>query len=289
MYLVHGDCKGIVRCTLSGWAGCVYRIPRALLAEAAGNPELMKSGVYCLLSGKGSAPQVYVGQGDKRQNGTGVLTRVSRHDKPEKAYWDTALVYVAQNSALSRTEICYLEHHLYQFAKAAGRYALQNDMTPPDGTPGPGVVCNMNYFLEGARTVTEALGYDVFDVDSSPADAAEPALPPVEAAAVDATSGMVPGASYTLSRTVAGRWTVEARGRALADGKFLVLRGSLLAPTQASKPCLSRVLLDLRVQYCQPDEVCELVEDVEFNSLSTAANFVIGNNVNGKAYWRCLV
>lgn len=95
MFLMDGEVTGKIKCTLSNWAGVIYKIPRIQLGDLKSRPEMKQSGVYFLL-GRDDANQqdtVYIGQATSRKNGEGVLLRVQEHTRDNHAdYFNDVIV-----------------------------------------------------------------------------------------------------------------------------------------------------------------------------------------------------
>ena len=69
------------------------------------------------------------------------------------------------------------------------------------------------------------------------------------------------------------------------DGKVIVKRGSLLRMTFASHVHGGRIVKRLRADTSILNEAGITQKDCEFNSPSTAAQFVMGSSVNGWTAW----
>ena len=79
--------------------------------------------------------------------------------------------------------------------------------------------------------------------------------------------------------------THYAKGILNSNGTVVVLKGSLISPSITFEN-ISKCVLDARNDRRLVNEKHLLISDIEFKSVSTAAQFVTGRSVNGKIAWR---
>ena len=71
----------------------------------------------------------------------------------------------------------------------------------------------------------------------------------------------------------------------MKDNKFIICKGAKLAPLSCNfRPAKSVINYRNNKEYV--DDNLITLSDIEFNSSSTAAQFVVGQSVNGNIKWR---
>ena len=63
LFLVDGEARGRIKCTLANWTGVVYKIPRTEIDKCKDREDLKQSGVYFLfgISEETDKNVVYIG------------------------------------------------------------------------------------------------------------------------------------------------------------------------------------------------------------------------------------
>jgi hypothetical protein len=273
-YLMDGDPRGRIKCTLANWTGVAYKIPRIELEKCKGRDDLAQSGVYFLIGASDETFErvVYIGQAGIRKNGEGILYRFQEH-KRNKDYWTETVVFTTSNNSFGATEISYLEHRFTSLAMEAKRYTIKNGNNPTPGNVTEEKENELEEFLDYAKIVMGTLGYKVFD-------------PLVDVrSVVDQDrdgNGYSQGLLYMTRKSRKSRRTVEARCKQTAEG-FVVLKGSSIE-TNDSESIPHRV--KSARQNANIDDHGILQEDVLFQSPSYAASFVSGDSANGLTSWK---
>lgn len=266
LFLIDGDARGRVKCTLRNWTGIAYKIPRTELEKSKDREDLSQSGVYFLF-GKDESDEsgvVYIGQAGVRQNGEGILGRLFEHRRnEEKNYWNEAIVFTTSDDSFGATEISYLEHQFVRMAKEAGRYTVKNSVLPNMGNVREEIEAEMQEFIENAVTVMGILGHMVFE-------------PLVEEDDVDYNLELF------LERTIQKTGvTLRAKSIRTKEG-FVVLKGSDVGEYESSS--LAPYLAERRRKAKIENGI--LLENELFSSPSAAGAFVIGGAINGLTYWK---
>lgn len=268
LFLMDGDAAGRIKCSLNGWTGVAYKIPRTQLENCVERSELKQSGVYFLFGydENDDKQMVYVGQAGMRKNGEGILSRLFEHKRnPDKTYWNEAVVFTTQNNSLGPTEISYLEHCFCELARKAGRYVVMNGNDPSIGNVTEEMECDLSYFIDNARLIMGVLGHKVF----------EPLL---------SNLGNKDGTQEGLLELFFVSKVLEAKAVRTTEG-IVLLRDSQISSTL--KPSCPDNVRKAREKY--KDKISKdfiTLDDILFTSPSAAAAFVGGSSLSGNMLWR---
>ena len=264
MYLIDGDVKGRIKCTLANWTGIIFKIPQTKVERISYREELKQSGIYFLFgtTDDNEKDSVYIGQASIRSNGEGLLYRINEHKKDTtKDYWTEAVAITTSNNSFGPTEISYLEHRMVHEAKESKRYEVKNGNIPNIGNVTEEKQSELEDFFDNAKIVMGALGYKVFEkiVNDEELDDAEPKF------------------VYKVKG-------VKAMGRRTSEG-FVLLKGSQVS-SNISAAVGEKVRLQ-REKYSDDIDINNyVINDILFKSPSGAAKFVSGNSVNGNISWK---
>ena len=167
IFLMDGEVTGRIKCTLGNWIGIAYKIPRIDLEKSKEIQYLNNSGVYFLLSrNENDEQQVYIGQADVRNDGTGVLSRIIEHSIKDKEkdeeYFSEAVILTTQNNSFGKTEISYLENRFTNLAKEIDRYYVINKNTPNRSNVTEEKELELEDFIEYSKIILGILGYKIF-------------------------------------------------------------------------------------------------------------------------------
>lgn len=260
LFLMDGDPNGRIKCSLSNWTGVAYKVPRTVLDKCADISVLKQTGVYFLIgTDEKENPAVYIGQAGVRKNKEGLLYRIKEpHNNID--YWIEAVMLTTTNDSFGPTEISYLENRFCNMAIEAGRYKVKNGNDPNPGNLTEEKESEMEEFIDYAKIVVGALGFNLFTplVAHSSADN-EPVL------------------HFAKS-------TIQATAQRTSDG-FVVLKGSsIVVKTVKSCPESALRSRDKYADKISKDNV--LLDDILFSSPSAAAAFVGGASLSGNELWR---
>jgi len=269
IFLVDGTASGLRTAELGLSTIKAVVVPRASLSEAGQRrPELSKTGVYVLLGPASDGRRhIYIGEADT------VITRLTNHIK-EKDFWTDAVIFVSKDEALTKAHVRYLEARLIKLAKEAKRSDLANGTTPSEvGKLPEADVVEMEQFVEQARLLLGALGYDVFE------SACSVELAAAASDGADAPTFQFAGDGFSASCVVSserGQFVVVAGSRARKTET-----NSLLSTYRTARAELVNrgVLRDAGTHY-------ELTQDYAFGSASAAAAVVSGQTINGRTAWK---
>lgn len=247
----------------------VVKIPRALLSECVHREELTQVGLYLLFGENVDEPDrnfVYVGESEN------VLARLSEHAlKFEKFDWHTALVLIAQDRALNKAHVKYLEHEWHARLMDANAAVVDQNI-PTRSSLNEAERAIANDFSVTGQFLVEALGYRVFEKKSQ---IVQPA------GATTAVPRFVFETSVKLGN--------KSYGQPVKEG-FLVEEGSILdlELKKAGKDYWGPVREKLVSQGVIGLQGGRLVflKDWLAPSPSRAAGVAYGGSVNGLEYWQ---
>lgn len=261
LQLIDGEPNGIKLCRLAGSTLMTIVIPRALLAQAKKLPEIPKRGVYYLLDdNKGRLRRVYAGQ---------TVQGISRLDDhyAKKPWWNTAVMHLGPDSEFSLDVVSGLEEQMISYISDHGSYASENSVIPK-----PFVSPYTEAFIASLHEdILFRMGVLGFDLDAVGDDVVN--------------DGVV---FHTTRRHIDahGRYDSEA-------GKFTVLAGSQIdiATLCGSKGKVIKRLEEMRTSLkdegllARDGGVWRVACDVDFDTPSAAAVFVLGGSQNGWTEW----
>ena len=256
LFLMDGEVTGRIKCTLGNWIGIAYKIPRIDLEKSKEIQYLNNSGVYFLLSrNKNDELQVYIGQADVRNDGTGVLSRIIEHSiknkekEKDEEYFSEAVILTTQNNSFGKTEISYLENRFTSLAKETARYYIINKNTPNRS--------NVTEEKEFAPLIKKELNNK---------EQEELIL-------------------YISAKRKGADKSTKGKCKRTNEG-FVVLAGSMIEENYTeSTPNSVRLLKEKCIE---DNEIVDriLQKDKLFSSPSYAASFVLGRSINGKELWK---
>lgn len=124
MQIINGDANGIKICRIAGSTLVTIVIPRELLSEAKGLPEIPKRGIYYLLDdNKGRLKRVYAGQTVQG------IQRLDDHNQ-RKDWWNKAVMFLAPDTEFSMDVVSGLESIAIKYIKEHGAYEVENTNDP---------------------------------------------------------------------------------------------------------------------------------------------------------------
>lgn len=262
LFLIDGTASGRIKCTISGRTGVIFKIPRKDYHKCKDREDLKHDAIYFLLGEN----KIYIGQAGSRKNGKGILNRLTEHDRdPNKKFWTEAIILTTSDNSFGSTEISWLENKFCNMAIKAARYEVENGNDPSPGNITEEKKSELEEHAAFAQLILSAIGYKIFE----PQKISPPPKP---------TDNDI----FYLSRKIKalGR-TINAQMKITPTG-YKVLAGSDVSPIEAEN--LSAPMKKLR----HSDKVAngKLLEDMDFNSSSYAAAFVVGNHASGLQEWK---
>ena len=269
---MDGEVTGRIKCTLSNWTGLAYKVPRPYLEKCKDRQDLKQSGVYFLFGKNDDGDdEVYIGQAGIRNNGEGVLFRVSEHLKDE-IYFSDAVMLTTQNNSFGPTEISYLENKFTNMAIDVDRYKVRNGNDPNPGNVTEEKESELEDFVEYSKMVLGVLGYKIF-------------VPIVKKELKIENKIDNDEILYLSTRTKKSGKIINAKCKRTSEG-FVVLKDSMIEMIDSKS--LPNSIKELRDKCKANNEIIDgkLTKNYLFNSPSYAAMFVLGMSRNGKTEWK---
>ena len=240
-------------------------------------PELCQPGVYLLLGSDGveeDLPCAYVGESEN------VFGRLSyyaglKDDREQHTFWTETIVFASKDENLTKSHARYIEARLIAEAKTNPRWLLSNTQGPSDvgKLPLPERAA-MDEFVDQTKTLSGALGCNLFKASSPPA-IEQSALPtPTETAPNFAMKGE--GYSAQMSVTSSGEVSVHAGSVARRAETNSIPKGV----RKVRGFLLERGLVE------DINDGFRFVSDYVFASPSMAAAVIYGGSINGRNVWR---
>ncbi|WP_439473704.1 GIY-YIG nuclease family protein [Algoriphagus formosus] len=260
IFLIDGDPNGRMSCELSNWSGKAYKIPRIKIKDCGDRPDLVSTGVY-LLFGKDEEGKdmVYIGEGET------ILKRLNQQLNA-KDFWNEAIIFISKDENLNKAHIKYLENRLYEIAKFANRYKIENSVIPTQSSISESDRAEMEEFIEYIKMLVNTLGHKVFDEKREIKTKRKQ-----ETFFIKAARG------------------ADSQGEQTSDG-FVVFKGSKAAGSTVASMTSSFVTLRNKLLeegvLINKGEYLEFPDDYIFSSPSTAATIVMGRNANGLTEWK---
>lgn len=260
IFLIDGDPNGRMTCELSNWTGKVYKIPRIKIKDCTDRDDLKNTGIY-LLFGKDDEGKdlVYIGEAES------ILKRLNQQ-LTQKEFWNETIVFISKDENLNKAHIKYLENRLYEIAKNANRYRIENSVIPTQSSISESDTAEMEEFIENIKMLTNTLGHKVFE------EKREIKLKRKQ--------------DIFFIKAARG---ADAQGEPTSEG-FVVFKGSKAAGSTVAS--MTQNFLNLRQKLINEGvlklsgEIYEFPEDYIFSSPSTASSMVLGRNSNGLTEWK---
>jgi len=262
LFLMDKTPNGRWRCTLSGWPGVAFKIPRDRIKDSESRQELSMPGVYFLF-GKDEVmdrPLIYIGEAEN------TIVRLKQNLKA-KDYWNEAIVFISADSIdsnLNKAHIKYLENSFYSIAKDCNRYSVENSKVPNKPLVTESDCEKLDEFIYYVKMMVNVLGHKVFEPYSEKLSEGE--------------------ADEMFHVSVGNE---KASGTPTSDG-FLLLKGSRIHNESADS-----LASGIRKKVESSKENRQIVdgvlqEDVLFSSSSAAAAFSVGYSISGPQSWKAL-
>lgn len=163
---MDGEADSRIKCTINGWTGVVYKIPRTQIDLCRNRDHLKQSGVYFLIGSADDPTEkisLYVGQAGSRKNGEGSLNRIQEHRRnPDKEFWSEAIAITTTDNTFGPTVISWLENRFCLLANEANRADVKNGNDPNSGNVSEETESFLEDFIEKTLIILGALGYKLF-------------------------------------------------------------------------------------------------------------------------------
>lgn len=259
LYLIDGDPNGRIMCELSNWSGKAYKIPRNLIKKSEDREDLNNTGVY-LLIGKNELGDniVYIGEAEN------IKQRLIQH-LGSKDFWNETIIFISKDNNLNKAHIKYLESRLYELAKEAERYSIENSTKPTKSNISEPDQAEMEEFIDNLMLLVNTLGHKIFDAIISKSSVED---------------------DFIFQITKKG---LLATGKPTNEG-FAVFKDSTISKSLGSVNTSIEALRNKLVNngyIVENADSAKLTKDYIFSSPSLAACIVLGVSANGLMEWKC--
>lgn len=258
LYLIDGDPNGRIMCELSNWSGKAYKIPRNLIKKSEDREDLNNTGVY-LLIGKNELDEniVYIGEAEN------IKQRLIQH-LGTKDFWNETIVFISKDNNLNKAHIKYLESRLYELAKEAERYSIENSTKPTKSNISEPDQAEMEEFIDNLMLLVNTLGHKIFDAIISKNSIEDDIIFQITNKGLLATGkptneGFVVFKDSTISKSISVNTSYETLRNKLVNNGYIV----------------------------EDANSAKLTKDYIFSSPSAAACIVLGVSTNGLTAWKC--
>ena len=277
IFLLDGEPDGVrtAQIDLSTIHAIAFKRAQLVRVRLEFKDDLSRPGVYLLLGEDADGKRIaYVGESED------VAARLKTHSAdPAREFWIDTIAFVSKDENLTKSHARYAEALLIKAARVSGGWSLPNGQNPTEvgKLPKPGE-STMTEFVDQAKTLTSALGFDLFKVTTGKLAASVSAA--CVAATLDSPEFRYAGTGNSFDARVvvsgaSGEWVVKAGSTAR-----LVPAGAIPAGAQKRRDALlaSGVLNATQTHLI-------FTTDYAFDSSSMAAAVVSGQSVSGPKAW----
>lgn len=158
-YLIDGNPQGTQYVTISNRTCKMFMIPRASLSNIRGREDLKQPALYILLGeDEVFTPKAYIGESEC------FFERIKNHDS-SKGFWHRALVFIANDNAINKADVQYLEHLSVIGAQKAKRYSVSdNKQTPKAPNLSEHQKDTIEEFFEDVKMLASFINCNIFDI-----------------------------------------------------------------------------------------------------------------------------
>lgn len=290
--LMNDDDKGIIKCSVMGLSGKVYKIPYNYIkngyCDKSLKEELEQMGIYFLFrESDNHKSQVYIGKADKRKNNNGALGRIKESHKDKEGndnWWTEAILLVINDTDFTASHLSYLENYFHSSVNNA-KYDIVNKAEPSKGKEIDTVKNESKSFIKYLKIIMGVLGYKVF---LSEEDRHE--FHVNKKNSKEYTNENVLKLHIEMKK-VKAKCNCISKNNSDTSKVFVVLEGSKIIIKD--KVSLDNSLKKRReecigngtIVVVGNDQIGELKLKQEFSSPSAAAKFVLGSSVSGNEVW----
>ncbi len=277
IFLLDGETDGVRSAQIAMSTIHAIAFKRSQLVRVRAEfKEIARPGVYLLLGENVDGERIaYVGESED------VAARLQRHTTVDtKDFWIDTIAFVSKDENLTKSHARFVESLLIAAAKASKTWAVVNSQNPLEigKLPKPDE-CAMLEFIDQAKTLTSALGFDLFKVTSGKLTQQPTAQGDVATASIDSPPFRYCGGDFDATAVVSGingQWVVKTGSKAKRQEVDSIPKG---AKGRRAELIEKQVIKDNGV-------VLEFVADCEFSSASLAASVVCGGSVAGPKVWK---
>lgn len=268
VYMIDGTAYGPRFSEIGNWVGKAVYSSRAALNKIMNRPEFDNPGVYCL---KGDPTddafdeKIYIGEAEN------IKARLKSHLGDQNKDFKELIFFISKDELLTKTQIRYLESRLVQLAIQAKTAQIDNSNNPRLPTLHEADVSDMEYFLEQIKLILPVMGFNFLIPSTADLKATRD-----DEDTTENETYFIKSKSFRATMTE-------------TDQGYIVAKGSE-AKKSLSNSCtqtyrnMRRKLIETNILVESGDKLI-FSEDAVFNSISAAANMVLGRNSNGFLEW----
>lgn len=268
VYMIDGTAYGPRFSEIGNWVGKAVYSSRAALNKIMNRPEFDNPGVYCL---KGDPTddafdeKIYIGEAEN------IKARLKSHLGDQNKDFKELIFFISKDELLTKTQIRYLESRLVQLAIHAKTAQIDNSNNPRLPTLHEADVSDMEYFLEQIKLILPVMGFNFLIPSTADLKATRD-----DEDTTENETYFIKSKSFRATMTE-------------TDQGYIVAKGSE-AKKSLSNSCtqtyrnMRRKLIETNILVESGDKLI-FSEDAVFNSISAAANMVLGRNSNGFLEW----
>lgn len=277
IFLLDGETDGVRSAQIAMSTIHAIAFKRSQLVRVRAEfKEIARPGVYLLLGENVEGDRIaYVGESED------VAARLQRHTTVDtKDFWIDTIAFVSKDENLTKSHARFVESLLIAAAKSSKGWAVLNFQNPPDmgKLPKPDE-CAMLEFIDQTKTLTSALGFDLFKVTSGKLTSQPNDQSNTAAADIDSPPFRYCGGDFDATAIVSGstgEWVVKAGSKARLQEANTIPKG---AKTRRTELLEQQVLKDVGTALV-------FTADYAFSSASQAASVVGGGSVAGPQVWK---
>lgn len=268
VYMIDGTAYGPRFSEIGNWVGKAVYSSRAALNKIMYRSEFDNPGVYCL---KGDPTddafdeKIYIGEAEN------IKARLKSHLGDQNKDFKELIFFISKDELLTKTQIRYLESRLVQLAIQAKTAQIDNSNNPRLPTLHEADVSDMEYFLEQIKLILPVMGFNFLIPSTADLKATRD-----DEDTTENETYFIKSKSFRATMTE-------------TDQGYIVAKGSE-AKKSLSNSCtqtyrnMRRKLIETNILVESGDKLI-FSEDAVFNSISAAANMVLGRNSNGFLEW----
>lgn len=268
VYMIDGTAYGPRFSEIGNWVGKAVYSSRAALNKIMNRTEFDNPGVYCL---KGDPTddafdeKIYIGEAEN------IKARLKSHLGDQNKDFKELIFFISKDELLTKTQIRYLESRLVQLAIQAKTAQIDNSNNPRLPTLHEADVSDMEYFLEQIKLILPVMGFNFLIPSTADLKATRD-----DEDTTENETYFIKSKSFRATMTE-------------TDQGYIVAKGSE-AKKSLSNSCtqtyrnMRRKLIETNILVESGDKLI-FSEDAVFNSISAAANMVLGRNSNGFLEW----
>lgn len=268
VYMIDGTAYGPRFSEIGNWVGKAVYSSRAALNKIMNRSEFDNPGVYCLKddpTDDAFDEKIYIGEAEN------IKARLKSHLGDQNKDFKELIFFISKDELLTKTQIRYLESRLVQLAIQAKTAQIDNSNNPRLPTLHEADVSDMEYFLEQIKLILPVMGFNFLIPSTADLKATRD-----DEDTTENETYFIKSKSFRATMTE-------------TDQGYIVAKGSE-AKKSLSNSCtqtyrnMRRKLIETNILVESGDKLI-FSEDAVFNSISAAANMVLGRNSNGFLEW----